>query len=330
MLSPRAAHTATLLPDGRVLVAGGCTAAGCEPGRGSATAELYDPETRAFRSAGRTSGTRIGHTATLLPDGKVLLVGGWGGDHRLMTAELYDPKGGTFRATGSMAEARSGHTATLLRDGRVLVAGGDGSVRSAEVYDPRTGRFSAAGSLSTPRSAHTASLLPDGSVLIAGGSSRRGSVLSSAEVYDPATGRFTPTGEMIRVRHKHAAVTLRNGTVLIVGGSDASDWRGRYVSAELYTPGTGRFTPAADMALARFKLGEAVALLDSGEVLVGGGGESVELYEPERSAFRTPEGRLDAVLMFPTATLLRDGSVLMAGGYDPRIQPTDGAWVYRR
>lgn len=331
MSMPRAVHTATLLPDGSVLIAGGCTLDSCELGEGGASAELYDPGTRSFERTGPMAGERNGHTATLLPNGDVLLAGGWGPGGVLASAETYDSDAGAFSPTGSMGVGRGGFTATALRDGRVLVAGGyDGtrSIASAELYDPRTGAFAPTGRLRTPRSAHTAALLSDGRVLIAGGIDDRDRVLGSAELYDPRTGEFSRTGSMAAVRCKHAAVALRDGRALVLGGSDAADARATHASAELWDPATGAFSPTGSMRQERFKLPDAVAVLGTGAVLVGGGGERGEVYDPETETFRAVEGNLGAAWAFATATPLPDGGVLIVGGYDAGIQLTDRAWVY--
>ena len=142
MSSPRAAHTATLLPDGRVLVAGGCTADSCETGDDSATVEIYDPATGSFARSGRLAAPRSGHTATLLAGGQVLLAGGWAGPDPTASAEIWDPSARTSRPIAPMAARRGGHTATLLRDGTVLIAGGSDHARhlcDAERGDLRSG-----------------------------------------------------------------------------------------------------------------------------------------------------------------------------------------------
>ncbi|MGD0248702.1 MAG: kelch repeat-containing protein, partial [Candidatus Limnocylindrales bacterium] len=199
MAAGRYHHTATLLSDGRVLVAGGYR----DPSNVLASAELYDPKTGTFSPTGSMATARADHTATLLSDGRVLIAGGWDGSTYPTSAELYDPKTGTFSPTGSMAAGRYHHTATLLSDGRVLVAGGGGSPHlayptSAELYDPKTGTFSATGSMATGRVDHTATLLSDGRVLIAGGwdGSQFHASDDLAELYDPAPGKFSPTGSM--------------------------------------------------------------------------------------------------------------------------------------
>ncbi len=322
---PRAVHTATALPDGRVLLAGGCVDPGCETA--TASTELYDPVRRRFARGPRLSRPRVGHAALPLRDGSVLVLGGWSGGVPTGTAERL--VGGRFVATGPMLSPRGGFTATRLRDGRVLVVGGTSgseTLASAELYDPATGRFAATGSLARSRNAHTATLLRDGRVLVVGGSDGV-DVLRTAEVYDPASGRFSAAGALRSPRHKHAAVVLRDGRVLVVGGSDVRDFRGSYRTTELWSPATGRFSPAPALREPRFKLPDAVVALPSGEVVVAGGGESVERLRPGGRFARA--GEVGGPFMFATATALPGGRVLVAGGYDDSITPTAGAWLYR-
>lgn len=335
----RASHTSTLLPNGKVLIAGGFAGSGGEynPYR---TAELYDPRSGTFESAASMTIGRSGHTATLLKNGKVLMVGGWTGRYDLRSsAELYDPATSVFAPTGNLLVERAGNTATLLTDGRVLIAGGEdrheNAIANAEIYDPATGRFTLTGSMADPRGAHTATALNDGRVLIAGGGSGHypsQNIYRSAEVFDPATGKFTFTGQMTVARHKHAAILLRSGKVLVVGGSDNRDWRGEYASAEIYDPMSGTFTATGSMNTARFKLPAAAVLLPNGKVLVAGGGPFAELYDETTGSFSKVPGSLGAARFFASTTLLPGGKALITGGYAESgggLPATPAAWLYQ-
>jgi hypothetical protein len=335
----RASHTSTLLPNGKVLIAGGFAGSGGEynPYR---TAELFDPNSGTFQSVAEMSIGRSGHTATLLKNGKVLIVGGWTGRYDLQgSAEIYDPAAKTFAPTGNLAVERAGNTATLLADGRVLITGGEdrqeNKIASAEIYDPSTGKFTETGSMAEARAAHTATALKDGRVLIVGGSSGHypsQNVYRSAEIFDPAKGKFVSTGEMTVARHKHAAILLPSGKVLIVGGSDNRDWHGEYASAEIYDPASGTFAVTGAMSTARFKLPAAVALLSNGKVLVAGGGPFAEVYDETTGTFTKASGSLGAARFFASATLLSDGKALITGGYAERggsLPATPAAWLYQ-
>lgn len=327
MTSPRSGHTATLLPNGQVLIAGGMERNGVFFN----SAELYDPTTGRFTAASQKMSTqRVGHSATLLPNGRVLIAGGWGGEGLLASAELYDPGTGVFTSTGKMSSARGDFTATLLSNGKVLVAGGENSgvLLSAEIYDPATGEFAQTGNMNAGRTMHTAVLLPDGRVLVTGGGEYQHPV-ATAELYDRTSGTFTVTSNMTVPRYKHAAILLPDGNVLVVGGSDGRDWQGQYANAEIYSSAKGAFSVTGNMKMARFKLPWAVALLKSGRVLIAGGGEQVEVYDPASRTFSVATGRLDAARFYSTATLLTDGRVLVAGGYDNKSVASVKAWTYK-
>lgn len=323
----RSGHTATLLPNGLVLIAGGMERNGAIFG----TAELYDPATGRFRAtAGSMSTPRVGHSATLLGDGRVLFAGGWDSRGTLASGELYDPAIDRFGPTGTMADPRGDFTATLLPSGKVLVVGGedDRALSRAELYDPVSGKFSPTGSMHAARTMHTATLLSSGAVLIVGGGEYE-HPLASAEVYDVASGSFAETGGMGAARYKHAAIGLSDGTVLVLGGSDARDWKGLEASTELYDLRQGRFSAATAMATPRFKFPAALALLTDGTVLIGGGAQQPEVYNPAQHRFAPTRGTLDAARYYSTATRLNDGRVLIAGGYDRTSVATSGAWIYR-
>jgi WD40 repeat protein len=339
MQVPRASHTSTLLPGGKILIAGGFAGSGSENNPYRST-ELYDPRTRSFQPAGNMTIGRAGHTATLLKNGKVLITGGWTGRYDVRrAAELYDPTTGIFTLTGNLIIERADNTSTLLPDGRVLVAGGvdrhENALASAELYDPVTGTFTLTGDMAEPRGVQTATALKNGKVLIVGGGSGHypsQTVYRSAELYDPTTGKFTSSGQMTAARHKHAAVLLPSGKVLIVGGSDNRDWRGEYSSAELYDPATGAFSATGAMNTSRFKLPEAVVLLPNRKVLIAGGGSFAEVYDETTGIFSKVSGSLGAARFFASATVLPDGKTLITGGYADSgggLPATASAWIYR-
>jgi Galactose oxidase, central domain/Kelch motif len=284
------------------------------------------PRSDTFSPTGTMTVARMNPTATLLRDGRVLIVGGSDGTNDLGSAELYDPKTGTFRPTGPMNIGRATPTATLLGDGMVLIAGGDEvatDASTAELYDPSTGSFGRTGSMTTFAYDQTATLLADGRVLIAGGLAFGPE--ASAELYDPATGTFASTGSMEDARVGHTATLLPDGQVLIAGGEDAG---GPLVSAELFDPKSGTFAPTGSMPIRRTSA--AATRLTDGRVLIVGGTDgsdplaSAELYDPRTGRF-TATGSMAEGRFAMTATLLTDGTVLVAGGsgdataelYDP-------------
>lgn len=334
MSGARAVHQATLLGSGEVLVTGGCDTRGCE--NYLASAELYDPATRSFRPLAPMATPRRDHAAALLPDGRVLVAGGWKA-RRVTTAsaEVYDPATGRWTSAGRMADARGRPVAVPLPDGRVLVLGGRSEagapLASAEVFDPATSTFTAVGPMRTPRFAHAAVALADGRVLVTGGEPPRDDAAPSAELFDPSTNRFHPTGEMTVPRMQHAAALLPDGRVLLIGGANSldigRDRQGRLTTTEIYDPATGRFSPGPGMRWPRHKIQNAVAVFPSGAVLVAGGSAHPEIWEPAAKDFAPVQGELEGRHEFATATLLRTGDVLVLGGYDVPVKPSAAVWL---
>lgn len=356
MTAPRFGHTATLLPGGKVLIAGG----------GSATVELYDPSTGTFTATGATTVSENVGSATLLPDGRVLLIEATEvvDDPRAGTfldtgnAELYDPSTGSLSATGSMIDGQAGYTATLLTNGKVLITGGKHGetdccaiAANPELYDPSTGMFSLAGpyadtgapSISATYGAGSsglaftpATLLPDGKALI--------SSESAAELYDPTSNAFSVTASMTAVGnwggtfkptniYGRAATLLPNGKVLATGGDTGyyDTGYGPIATAELYDSLPGTFTATGNLNTARFS--HAATLLPDGTVLITGGEYGptplAELYSPGTGAFFVA-GNMNSGRARHQATLLDDGRVLITGGVfaDASLQALASAELY--
>ena len=328
MIEPRSGHTATLLPDGKVLIVGGMR-------RNQdfyKSSELYDPSTGKFEASGDMTIARVGQAAILLPNGKVLIAGGWIGHGCTVSAELYDPATRRFTPIAKMTTRRGRPTATLLADGDVLIAGGGdhdspGGISSAEIFHSSTLTFQAIEPMHYARIAHTATLLNDGRVLIVGG--RGESLAAVAELYGPKTRKFSETGKLITARYKHTAGLLPDGRMLIAGGSDERDWNGALNSAEIYDPVTGKFSSAASLNDARFKLPESSVLLKSGDLIIAGGSRNVEIFDPASGRFRVATGQMRDARHFMTETKLNDGRVLLAGGYPNNDSATAETWIFR-
>ena len=314
MAVPRGEHSATLLQDGRVLVAGGVSYVSGHYSY-TATAELYDPALGTFSRTGGMKNARHCHTATLLTNGQVLITGGYDGSTFLSAAEIFDPVSGTFAPTGNMAAARCFHTATLLTNGKVLIAGGSDAnavLATAELFDPATGVFSATGSMETVRAFHTATLT-GGKVLVTGGSDVNGfpsgNPTATAELYDPVSGHFSSTGDMATARAAHTATLLMNGKVLITGGTTV-------LTAEIFDPASRVFMTTG--SITDFRSSHTATLLLNGTVLVAGGSgparlSSAEVFDPATSTFSFT-GSMTRARTGHTATLLNDGTVLVVGG----------------
>jgi len=268
------------------------------------------------------------HTATLLPDGKVLVVAGSQTVRILAGAQLYDPSARTWSSAGTLSTPRSLHTATLLHSGKVLVVGGSsdlpfylGSLASAELYDPQTNTWALAASMHTPRSYHTATLLSDGRVLVVGGieatNDVSGTVLGSAELYDPVTNSWTTAAPLPFARARHTALLLADHRVLVIGGTDSAypASTSYFPTAEIYDPAAQSWSLVGKMNSARVEA-TATLLPDNRVLVVGDEGvneRTAEIFDPRTDGWLPiPDpgvGRAEHV-----AVALRNGTVLVAGG----------------
>jgi hypothetical protein len=328
MSAPRADHTATLLLNGKVLVAGG-RAGGFA--NAVATAELFDPATNTFSATGSMTTPRVGHSATLLSNGRVLVAGG--GDAAQggpASAELYDPSTGAFTTTGSMTRLAGRHAATLLRDGKVLLTGCAIPCNSAiaELYDPATGRFADIGS--PDAGSGPATLLTDGRVLITGGCLDIGVVGAKAQVFDPRTSKFSATGLMTTgCADIHRAVLLPDGNVFFAGSAEND---GSPADAEMYDAAAGKFARLG-VTIGPHEFSTATLLPDGTVLIAGGqlpGGNGVpgsERYLPTAGTFALTTN-MNTGRHLHTATLLPNGTVLIAGGYSVWPAATADTEIY--
>jgi hypothetical protein len=318
LITPRSQHTATLLQTGEVLITGGAVdALGLASGQ---SVEIFDPATGMFRGSTAMTSRRRLHSATMLPDGRVLIAGGYDGYGPLHTAELYDPTTDTFTPTGNMVSPRGGHDAILLGNGTVVIAGGsDGSwpdIPTAEIYDPATGTFAKTGEyVSGPYTCDFCApsvLLANGRVLFPD--------RSPALLYDPGSATFSATGTP--GAFESAATLTMNGQVLFAGGEDI----GRSNSAELFDPASGTFAETGSMGMPR--VWHALTLLPDGTVMASGGETdacsggfcmfagtvaNAEFYDPAAGKF-TWSRSMTTPREGHTATVLNDGRVLIVGG----------------
>ena len=324
MILPRSKHTATLLPDGTVLVAGGLTGS---LGNivATASAEIYNPNTTSWSLSNSMSAPRSRFTATLLLNGTVLVAGGSNNGFATATAELYDFATGVWSRTGNLNIPRLYHTATLLSDGRVLVTGGqsagDGNdnfvEKTAEIYDPGTGTWTLLDSMSRARYGHTATLLPNGAVLIVGGAGPRGDLVYTvrAEMFDPHSGLWKNVDSITTPRGFHTAVLLNNGNVLVAGGLTLpANLPNRTTTAELFQMAYNKWVSTGSMAVPRSAGAYGGALLSDGRFFIAGGRtDTAEIYNPNTGSWELLTN-MAVSRSFHTVTLLTNGTMLVTGG----------------
>ncbi|MFY1825559.1 kelch repeat-containing protein [Myxococcus fulvus] len=321
----------------KVLVTGGTTEGGGYP----TSADVFDSVSETWTQVDSVGEGRIGHTATLLASGRVLVTGGRHAGGALGSTVLVDVEKRMATPGPPLATPRYGHTATLLRSGQVLITGGLGArgeaLASADLFDPETGTWSSTSPLAAARYDHTAILLDAGKVLMVGGVGT-GGVLASAEVYDPGTKTWTDAERLLVGRGNHTATLLASGQVLVAGGSNRSS-SGDIVqlsSAERYEPVSGTWRALLPLRVARE--GHTATLLASGGVLVVGGYNShhvaeAELFDPVAEQW-LPGGQLEKGRDLHSATRLPSGKVLVAGGHDDNgtlataelYDPASGTW----
>ena len=328
MITARRNHMVIALPNGKILVTGGAANA---DGTGSlASAELYDPVAHTFSSTVNTMSTsRVDHTVTLLLNGEVLVTGGYSDTTNAQpSADLYFTANNVFNpVTAQMTTPRAEHAATLLANGKVLITGGNdnngNTLASAEIFDPTANTFTAtAQPMNSVRQAHHADLLPNGKVLISGGLDGNNNALASAEIYDPVAGTFTPTGNMTTARGNHSSALLYTGQILVAGGlTGPGTGLVLTATAELYNPGTGTFTPTANMSVARGHY--AGIVLDDGTDFISGGatlpaGINADIYNPVTQTFSV-SGNFTAAQTGMREAVAPDGTVLLASGVNNAV-----------
>ncbi len=322
----RESHTATLLPNGNVVVAGGSS-----NNLAIASTEVYSPTTHSWSVKGSMNVARASAQARLLVNGSVLVAGGCtGGCLSAVTtsAELFNPTAGSWTQTGSLNRPRVYFGMVTLPSGRILAAGGCTSLNangcatvtaSAEIYNPATGQWSPTGSMAVARGNLSLTLLANGMVLAAGGSTAAADALGSSELYNPATGKWVLTGKMNIPRSEHTATLLGNGMVLAAGGENVNGVT--FARAELYSPATGKWVLTGSMKVGRLE--HTAVLLPNGNVLVSGGSKqsltgqtvlaSAEIYNPSTGLW-SATGSLKNARTSHTSTLLASGLVLDAAG----------------
>jgi hypothetical protein len=272
---------------------------------------------------------RSGPAAAALPNGRVLIAGGYSATDFSGSAELFDSAAISFDSSGlgAMVNARRSPAVAQLPGGRVLIAGGfdnSGTLASAEIFNPANNKFSSAGigSMVGPRADAASSPLPDGRVLIAGGTADGAHSLSSAEVFNPANDSFSSAGmgSMGTARWQAIAAPLPDGRVLIAGGYDSSS-HSYLSSAEVFDPTTHSFSAAGIGSTVIPRSGAASSRLPDGRVLIMGGYSassivpSAEAFDPTTSTFSSAGiGLMGTPRAYAAAAPLTDGRVLVAGG----------------
>ena len=335
---PRYEHTATLLQDGKVLLAGGLDMKGVGIGNG----EIYTPSADAWAITSIMISPRGNYDTTLLPDGRVLAVAGRSSQLRNAgSIEAYDTSNNEWKWLSADTLTRRGHQITALTDGRILISGGslarrggtyDGGehgvadkieTTTVELFDIPSGKISKAASLTHARKEHSSVLLNNGRVLIIGGltdgteEAPNVNSLDSTELYDPESDSWSLGAVMSQGRGLHTATTLPDGKILVTGGLNTA--RQPLNSAELYDPTTDSWAPAASMSQARDS--HTGTLLSDGRVLVVGGNgtsgglslTSAEIYDPSSNSWSSAGNMLEG-RNHHTAIQLNDGKVLVAGG----------------
>jgi large repetitive protein len=350
LVTPRSDHTATLLADGRMLLAGGYDGALAA----TASSEIYNPATNTWTATGNLNQGRRNQGTVLLCDGRALSMGGsTTGDVSTVTnsAEIYNPATGLWSVTANMITARSYFDPVLLANGKVLVAGGHIAgfpfeTASCELYDPVTGTWSPTGALLQPRTQYHATLLADGRALVTGGNNQTAGLIAQSELYDPATGTWTSSGSLTLPRDRNVQVRLADGRVLVAGGIKEFGFESHppkiTASAEIYDPITGIWSPTGSLNTPRIDF--TANLLNDGRIFVAGGWDigatggipqtysSIEEYSPSFGKWRTLANSLASARFDHTATKLLDGSLIIAGGmgYAAHLIPTAELFVRPR
>ena len=322
LVHPRTDHTATLLADGRVLLAGGIAYARVGI-VATATCEIYNPATNKWRATRSMNEARRVAGSVLLPDGRVLVMGGaTTTEVPLSSAEIYDPATRVWSVTTSMNRARLAISPIVLPDGMVLVAGGGNDAQSCELYDPATATWTFTGILLQKRFGHHATLLTNGKVLVAGGVAGHHGFVAQCELYDPATGTWSATGALNVARTSNVQVLLAGGGVLVAGGyyGDPSDLT-ITDSAEIYDPTTGLWKTSGSLTVPCVDF--TANLLNDGKVFAAGGSNqpfeaslaSVEEFDPSTGGWLELPTMLAPPRYQHTTTTLHDGSLIFAGGF---------------